>query len=126
MRRSFVLFSMLAFATMPGNESPYLSRDAATATVTVGTAFQSGVPFGRNIGASTLSAGALSQRSDYDFRFDRTEFQRVVEAARTFQPALSSDPASYYVDNFRFKDELYREGRIGMNLSGLSLRLLGR
>jgi hypothetical protein len=62
----------------------------------------------------------------FEFRMDRAQFQRVIDAARTVDPALSSSPADYLVDNFHFNNEVYGDGEIGVNLADFTLELLRR
>jgi hypothetical protein len=57
---------------------------------------------------------------------NREEFQRVVDAGRTVDSALSSLPADYLVDHFRFNNEVFGDGEIGLNLDSYTLDLLRR
>jgi Repeat of unknown function (DUF5648) len=127
-------FTVLAYSTTAPSEADYLARDVATAKVIVGTAHRPGAgAYGRSVGASTAfthsgyAAGSGTPLGGtFDFRIDRAEFQRVVDAARQLEPALSPDPADYLVDNFHFNNEVYGDGEIGLNLAHVTLRLLRR
>jgi hypothetical protein len=48
-------------------------------------------------------------------RMDRTEFQRVLDDARTINPAPSATP-DYLADNFHFNNEVVGNAEIGMGL----------
>ena len=93
------------------------------------TEFRPSTPYGRSIGAAALStppgfdAGA---HGEFDFRMDRTEFQRVIDDARRLNPRLSADPSDYLVNNFHFNNEVVGNAEIGASIGGFSLRLMPR
>ncbi len=51
---------------------------------------------------------------------------RVLDAARTLDPALSADPADYLLDNFHFNNEVFGDGEIGINLADYKVELIRR
>ena len=57
---------------------------------------------------------------------NREEFSRVVQAARSVDPALSAEPDDYLLDNFHFNNEVYGDGEIGMNIAGFRLEIVPR
>jgi hypothetical protein len=57
---------------------------------------------------------------------NRSEFQHVLDTARTIEPALSPAPADYLVDNFHFNNEVYGDGEIGVNIEFFTLDLVRR
>jgi hypothetical protein len=111
----------------------YLAPDVATGKVIVGTTLRNGSPYGRNFGIPVLPtpSGFVSENywgwgGPFDFRTDRAEFQRVVDAARTVDPALSRDIRDYMLDNFHFNNEVVGDGEIGLNLAWFRLELRHR
>ena len=125
-------FTVLAYGTVAGGD--YLAPDVATGKVIVGTTFRDGSPYARNFGNRTLSTpsgtddaahgnGALGS---FEFRVDRAEFQRIVDAARTVDAALSPDPADYLVDKFHFTNEVVGDAEIGMQVGNFALRVMRR
>ena len=125
-------FTALAYGT-PDPALDYLAPDTATGKVIVGTAFRAGTPYGRHAGFAAVHlprdfvAGSTSGVGGaFDFRIDRGEFQRIVDAARTVDAALSPNVADYMVDNFHFNNEVVGDGEIGLNLAEFRLQLLRR
>lgn len=111
----------------------FLAVDETTGKVIVGTSLEAGSPYLRNLGLaqvhlprSFVSPSALGTGGAFEFRIDRAEFQRVVDAARTLQPDLSPDPADYLLDNFHFNNEVVGDGEIGLRLSGFRVELVRR
>jgi hypothetical protein len=123
-----LIFNVLAYGVPSGTD--YLAPDVATGTVIVGTEFRPGfTPYGRSVGASALSTPSGFQGAAngiFDFRVAREEFQRVIDAARTLNPRLSSNPADYLVDNFHFNNEIVGNAEIGVGVGLFSLRLVAR
>jgi hypothetical protein len=111
----------------------YLAPDVGTGKVIVGTTFRPDSPFGRSLGLSTLDtpSGFVPPNpwgwgGAFEFRMNRAEFQKVLDAARSVDPALSAAPADYLVDNFHFNNEVFGDGDIGLNLTGYTLELRRR
>ncbi len=125
-------YTVLAYGTIAGGD--FVAPDVATGKVIVGTTARDGSPFGRNFGSVTFSTpsgleagpSAQSRFGRFDFRVDRAEFQRILDAARQADPALSANPADYLVDNFHFNNEVVGDAEIGMNLYHVSLRVMRR
>lgn len=124
-------FTVLTYGTV--EPADYLAPDVATGKVIVGTTFRPDTPFGRSLGLPTLRtpSGFVSPNSwgwggDFEFRMDRGEFHRVLDAARSVDAALSPDPADYLVDNFHFNNEVFGDGDIGINIDAFTLQLLRR
>jgi len=126
-------FTVMTYGTPPAvPAADYLAPDVGTGKVIVGTTFRADSPFGRSFGLPTLatpSSGFVAPNpwgwgGYFEFRMNRDEFQRVLDAARTVDPALSASPNDYLVDNFHFNNEVYGDGEIGINLSGYKLQLL--
>jgi hypothetical protein len=128
-------FTVATYGTPPALPGPpdYLAPDVSTGKVIVGTTFRADTPFGRSIGLSTLDtpSGFVAPNpwgwgGAFELRMDRAEFQKVLDAARTVDPALSAAPADYLVDNFHFNNEVFGDGEIGINLASYTLQLLRR
>lgn len=118
-------FSVLAYGRPTGAD--FVAPDVTTGTVIVGTEFRPSTLYGRSIGAAALSIPPGFDgpaRGDFDFRMDRSEFQRVIDDAQRINPRLSSDPSDYLVANFHFKNEVVGNAEIGAALGGFSLRLM--
>lgn len=123
-------FTVLAYSTLEGGD--YLAPDVASQIVIVGTTPRAGSPYGRSAGTGWIrmprsySAGAgIGETTQVDFRMDLAEFRRVLDAARSVDPALSIDPGDYLLDNYHFNNEVVNEGEIGINME-VDLRLLRR
>lgn len=113
-------FNTLAYATMPlGGDG--VGYDVNMGKPIVGTSFGAESLFGR----STIAPAGGNYRR-FEIRIDRGEFQRIVAAARTRDPALSLDPADYLVANFRLKNETVGDARIGLGISGPTLFQIAR
>ena len=129
-----VYFTVMTYGTPPAVPAgDYLAPDVGTGKVIVGTTFRASTPFGRSLGLSTLEtpSGFVPPNpwgwgGAFEFRVDRGEFQKVLDAARSVDPALSAAPADYLVDNFHFNNEVFGDGDIGLNLAGYTLELRRR
>jgi hypothetical protein len=124
-------FTVLTYGTVA--PADYLAPDVGTGKVIVGTTYRPDSPYITSLGLPTLPtpSGFVSPNfwgwgGYFEFRMDRAQFQRVIDAARTVDPALSSSPADYLVDNFHFNNEVYGDGEIGVNLADFTLELLRR
>lgn len=126
-------FTMLTYGTQPPDDGDYLAADLFTGKVIVGTSLRAASPYLRNFGLPTLRLplGFVSQDpagsgGAFEFRIDRAEFQRVLDAARRLDPELSPEPGDYLLDNFHFNNDLYREGDLGLNFADFKLELIRR
>jgi Repeat of unknown function (DUF5648) len=124
-------FTVLTYGTVAPVD--FVAPDLGTGKVIVGTTFRDGSPYLRNFGRGTLqlprqfvSADVSGERGVFEFRMNRDEFQRVLDAARAVDGALSANPADYLLDNYHFNNEVYGDGEIGLNLGGLRLEMLRR
>ncbi|MEP7070148.1 MAG: hypothetical protein ABI789_12950 [Usitatibacter sp.] len=123
-------FIVMTYGTVPTADN--VLRDGPDGNVIVSTAFRESA-FGRSLGAATMatpspfsSPSAQGSGGHFEFRVDRAEFARILEAARTLEPALSPDPADYFFDDYHFNNEIAGDGEIGLNLAAMELRLLRR
>lgn len=122
-------FNVLAYGTLTVDDSAM--RDAKTGKAIVATNFSRSSAFGRSTADTTLATPSgfgngdrrLGDRS-LQFRIRLPDFQRILQAARTMDPALSSDPADYFVESFRFKNEVLGDAAVGLGFSGPELRLV--
>lgn len=124
-------FTMLSYGTVAQDD--YLAADLFTGKVIVGTALRAGSAYLRNFGLPSLALPLGFESQDpsgtggaFEFRVDRGEFQRVLDAARRLDGAFSADPADYLLDNFHFNNEVYRDGDLGLTLSDYKLELIRR
>jgi hypothetical protein len=94
--------NVLVYGTVVGSE--FVARDAKDGVVIVATTPREGNPYGRG---------------GYGYWWvDRNELAATIAAARTVEPALSSDPDDYFVRSFSVQNEIYGIGEIGMNIVG--------
>lgn len=121
----------LAYGTVAAAD--FVAPDVATGKVIVGTTFRNDSPFMRNFGTWTFPtpSGFVPENpwgrgGQFEYRVDRAEMRRAVDAARVFDPALSADPADYLVDNFHFTNEVVGDGEIGMNITDFVLQIRRR
>jgi hypothetical protein len=120
-------FIILACGTIPTVDN--LIRDGPEGNPIVVTAFRES-PYGRNFAGRVMDTPApfawpgTGAGGYYEFHINTAEFQRIVAAARTIEPALSNNPADYAFDGFRFDSEVAGDGEIGGNLSSLRVDLL--
>lgn len=126
-------FTMLTYGTQPADDGDYLAADLFTGKVIVGTTLRAASPYLRNFGLPTLrlplafvSADPSGSGGAFDFRVDRAEFQRVLDAARRLDPSFSADPGDYLLDNFHFNNDVYRAGDLGLTLAEFKLELIRR
>ena len=131
-RRSGVhfYFIVMTYGTVPSVDNVF--RDGPNGNVIVTTAFRQS-PYGRSFGTTTMATPAPFSSPDaegsggrFEFRFDRAEFARILQAARTVEPALSPDPADYIFDDYHFNNEIAGDGEIGITLRSMELKLLRR
>jgi hypothetical protein len=124
-------FTALTYGTVDPND--LLVVDGYTGKVIVGTTLRDASPYLRNFGLPSLYTAPGFVAPNYwgwggafEFRIDRAEFQRVLDAARTLDAALSPDPADYLLDNFHFNNEVFGDGEIGLNLADFKVELIRR
>jgi hypothetical protein len=123
-------FIVMTYGTVPSVDNVF--RDGPDGNVIVTTAFRES-PYGRSLGAATMatpapysSPYAEGTGGHFEFRFDRAEFARILQAARAIEPALSADPADYIFDDYHFNNEIAGDGEIGITLGSMGLKLLRR
>jgi hypothetical protein len=126
-----VYFTTLVYGTINGGD--FVGPDLATGKVIVATTFRGDSPYVRNLASWTFSTPSgftpenpWGRGGPFEYRMDRTEFARVLAAARGGDPGLSAAPEDYLLDNFHFNNEVYGDGEIGMNLGGFRLELIRR
>lgn len=124
-------FVVQSFGSVPPTD--FIMSDVVTGQVIVATVFGARTAYGRSFGAgffATRSGFASGETGGsggrYEFRIDRAEFQRIIDAARTLDPALSSSPADYMFDDVHFNSEVAGDGEIGLNLGAFAVKLLPR
>ena len=83
-----------------------ISLVATRGCVIVGTSFRQGSPFGHD-GAGDVEV--QPQELGYAWSVNGSEFQSIIDAARTIDPELSSDPSDYFVRSFAVPNEISRK-----------------
>ena len=123
-----VFVSVLAFGTQqPGD---VVARDANNGTPIVGTTFRPDPLFGRRmVGdfipcvADASSGSCTSTGIDFSFRIDQDDFVKVIGLARTLEPQLSTSITDYFVAGFQFRNETFRNARLGLEVHAVNLRV---
>jgi hypothetical protein len=107
-------FNVLAYGTVP--DADFVTVDPKTGMPRVAATFGRGSRYGRLVGS--VIRQATSDTADrgraFSATINRTEFQALIEDARRFDPALSTDPFDYVIHNFGVLNEVYGEGEIAM------------
>jgi hypothetical protein len=113
-----------------GTQDPedLVARDVVSRRVIVGTTFRADPAFGRRISGEWIScpgAGPCDPEasSQFEFLVDRAAFARALELARTLSPGLSADPSDFYLTNFHFNNEVYRDAELGVRLERFMLEI---
>lgn len=127
-----VYFTVLTYGTVP--DSDYLAVDTSTGKVIVGTAFRPNASYGRSLGDNWLPIRdgfddpnqGPANHGRFEFRMTRDDFRKVIADARRLDPAISTDPADYLLDNFHFNNEVAGDGEIGLWLTDYTVKLLRR
>ena len=109
----------------------FVGRDVITGAAIVSTVFRGKPAFGTRLAGDFVAcnadaaAGACStaEFGEYGFRIDAQDFARVLASARTVNPRLSARIADYRVHSFQFRNETYRNARLGLELYSISLSL---
>lgn len=120
-------FIVLAYGTVPTVDN--IIRDGPAGNPIVVTAFRDS-PYGRNYAARVMDTPApfdwpgRGAGGYFEFHVNTVEFQRIVAAARTIEPRLSTNLADYAVDDFHFNSEIAGDGEIGENFSYISVYLV--
>ncbi|APV48267.1 hypothetical protein BWI17_00380 [Betaproteobacteria bacterium GR16-43] len=119
--RSF-RFNVVAYGTIPF-AGDFVGVDPRDGKPFLATSFRTTSPFLRSLGANAIDTPpgsylrvASSATGWFEYRVNADEFARVLASARTVDGQLSSDPADYYVDNFRFTNEVFGEGALGVTV----------
>ena len=118
--------SVLAFGTQqPGD---VVARDANNGTPIVGTTFRADALFGKRLKgdfipcvADASSGSCTSTGIDFSFRIEQDDFAKVIGLARTLEPALSASIADYFVAGYQFRNETFRDARLGLEVHAVGL-----
>ncbi|HWH40612.1 MAG TPA: hypothetical protein VNU21_12285 [Usitatibacter sp.] len=118
--------SVLAFGTQqPGD---VVARDANNGTPIVGTTFRAEPLFGKRLRgdfipcvADASSGSCRSAGMDFMLRIDQDDFAKVIGLARTLEPALSTSIADYFVAGYQFRNETFRDARLGVEEHAIEL-----
>jgi hypothetical protein len=109
--------------------SDFATRDAASGNALVFIALGTS-SVGRNLGLPALQAPSVFDSDnpwgwggDFFYRVNRTEFAKLIAMARTVDPVLGTDPATYGVESFGLKGEIVGQADIGYNVGRLEITL---
>lgn len=119
------------YGSTPVGGDDYLAYDVGTGRVIVSTTFRADPSFGKRLSGEWISCPGngpcdAAATDDFRFRIDFAAFRTALARARTLAPTLSGDPADYFLANFHFNNEVARDGRIGLAISGLALEIFER
>jgi hypothetical protein len=119
---SFVM-TIQAFGTVP--PADFVGPDARTGEAIVSTVFRPNPRFGTVLSgsfASCVGDGSTPCKvtAPYVFSLKRADFKAALDLARSVDPALSSDPASYFLGRVAFHNETYLDARLGVTVTGVS------
>ena len=120
-----------AYGSNPVGEEDFMGRDVGTGRVIVSTTFRADPSFGKRLSGEWIHCpgeGAClpAATDEFRFRIDLAAFRTVLARARTLSPGLSGAPSDYFLANFHFNNEVWRNGRIGLVLSGYELKIFER
>jgi len=126
-----LLVAIVAYGTItPAGGEETAGRDAHTGRVMVATTFLT-PSFGERIAGEWVSCSgaggcALAEVKPYLFRLTRNAFAVALARARAVEPRFSAVVDNYELAGFEFRNEVYREGRIGLTLWDLRVDILGQ
>ncbi|MGE5097031.1 MAG: hypothetical protein ACM3SO_18000 [Betaproteobacteria bacterium] len=120
--RSFYA-TVQAYGTVPPGD--FVAADATTGRAIVSTVFRADPAFGARLAGDFVPCDAqsacIASFSRYQFRMGSADFANAVERARTIDPALSTDPADYFVAQFRVHNEIFGQAELGAALGSVVL-----
>ena len=121
--------TLQAFGISPGGD--FIGADYSTGWAIVSTSFRENPLFGRRLSGNYTQCDPASTRpclppTPFRFQVGKADFQQVLGHARTVDPALSTDPADYFVASFRQHNETYLDATLGMATYQLTLEIWPR
>lgn len=120
--RSF-LVTVQAYGTLPPGD--FVAPDADTGQPIVSTVFRADPAFGTRLAGDFASCSGgvpcIEGMRQYRFRMMDADFAKALARARTLDPAMSADPADYFLAQVRLHNETYGEAELGATVSSLSL-----
>ena len=125
------LVTIQAYGTVaPGD---FVAPDARTGQPIISTVFRPDPMFGRALSGSfipcsgdgTVCAPYVSGTSPVAFTFSlkRADFQSALARARAVDPALSDNPADYFLGRLAFHNETYLDARLGATIFDLTAQV---
>jgi hypothetical protein len=114
-----------SYGTQP--PADFIAPDAITGLPIVSTSFRATPAFGTRVGSDFKSciagSACLAAPTTYTFSMIDADMAKAVQMARTLDPALSTDPADYFVGQFRVHNETYGNAELGATVSQAALNL---
>ena len=120
---------ILAYGTVP--EGDVTGRDGVDGVIYVATSFKAQSPYGRSFSAMTGHLPAdyeplAPYLAPYIWYVNRTEFQAMVDSARSLDPTLSTNPEDYVIGSFGVRNQIYGSGVMATYLYQASVGLMPR
>ena len=122
------LVTVQAYGTVPPGD--FAAPDARSGEPIVSTVFRPDPAFGRVLSGSFIACkgdgspcapqSGSTPATQFTFSLTRADFQAALGRARTVDPALSGDAASYFLSRVAFNNETYLDARLGATVSGLT------
>jgi hypothetical protein len=128
--RSF-LVTLQAYGIM--QPADFVAPDARSAEPIVSTVFRPNPLFGRVLSGSFIActgdgspcapASGSFFGMPFSFSLKRADFQAALDRARSVDPALSGNPADYFLARVAFNNETYLDARLGASVAGLTAEI---
>lgn len=124
-----VVLTMLTYGTVPPGDFVG-ALDPATREVYVSTAFGATTLFGQSLQASFIGCDgsgpcATAAPQSFRFRLAPADFAHALALARGSNPALSGDPADYFLVSMRFRNGVLGAAEVGTWIAGVTLDVYG-
>ena len=108
-----------AYGTVP--QSDLVTNDATNGTPVVSTSFRVDPAFGKRLAgefkACIPGIACIPTMTTYSFRMVDTDMAEAIRRARMLDPGLSSDPADYFVGQFRVHNEASGSAELGATVT---------
>jgi hypothetical protein len=122
--------AVYAYGTVP--PADFTMVDVKTGRLMVVTSFRPGSPYGTNAYSSTRPTDGLFMPltpfmnephwNQWAWSMRRDQLQNAIDAARTADPTFSGEPEDYFIGQAKFSNEIFGDGKVGMNIVELLLK----
>jgi hypothetical protein len=103
----------------------FASLDTETGIPIVSTVFRPNPAFGQVVEGSFVACdgqtACIPGGKSFRFRMNDADFGRLLARARLLDAALSEDPASYFIAQFRVHNETFGEAELGATIGWLQM-----